>query len=136
MGDGNVKTRAVVRREEVRMVKRNPGEAEGVCSDNQKDEIPMAKEFHSAVWHIQEVPERTGLVMPLAMRTSYMPREGLRDGSREVLKANACLTLALPILDVFNIASAADIDIFTGLYEHITSRDDIGDGRISRILPC
>lgn len=43
--------------------------------------------------------------------------------------------LSFPLLDVFNVTSATDIHILSGLDQHVIRWDNIGDGRVSRILP-
>lgn len=119
-------------------VRRKLAEVEGVCFDNLEKQVIeslMVQMSHSGAWHIQEVVPRTALASPPATPISYMPI-GRVSNSLEICKVDICLILACPVLNIFNIALTADIDIFTGLYQHITGRDDIGDRRNSRILSC
>jgi hypothetical protein len=44
------------------------------------------------------------------------------------------LAFALPLLDVVDVDSTADIDVFAGLYEHVGGGNDIDDGGLGRIL--
>jgi hypothetical protein len=90
---------------------------------------------HRNAWHRQEAPARTALAWPPATPIDCMPR-GLVSTKLGAQEAGTCFTLACPILDIFNIAFTAEIDEFTGLYEHVTCRDDIGDRRITGIFPC
>ena len=41
----------------------------------------------------------------------------------------------LPISNVIWIASTTDVNISPRLYEHVVSRDDIGDGREFWVIP-
>lgn len=113
---------------------RNLVEGEEVFLDNLEREV-VESLCRLGAWHTQEVPARIALAWPPATLTSYMPTEGISH-IPEADEIDRCLILARPMLYVLNIASATDIDIFTGLYEHTTGRDDKRNGRISRILSC
>jgi hypothetical protein len=109
--------------------------AEEVSFDNLGKQLDGVKLRHPKAWHTQEAPARTALAWPPATPTSCMPTErvSMRSSAYEV---GTCFALACPILDIFNIASTAEIDEFTGLYEHVTCGNDVRDWRISGILPC
>jgi len=46
------------------------------------------------------------------------------------------LLFAFPLLNVLNVASAAQIEVLPGLDEHVIGRDNIGDRRPTWVLPC
>jgi hypothetical protein len=88
------------------------------------------------VWRIQEVLLKIAAALPRVRLIGYMSSEWIRRQDRKDYEIRTCLVLTCPMLDVFNITFTADIDIFTGFYEHITGRGDIGYWRKSRIISC
>ena len=65
------------------------------------------------------------------MRGGYMTRTMSRSaaGGKE-----AHLALPGPVLGVLDVASAADVDVFAGLDEHVGCGDDIGYRGLAGVL--